>query len=128
MNEFKKEKKEYNFWHSPVSLAILFCILVVFVYNMVDLFKKERETAKKKELIQEQIDTLTKREKILSEDIKKLETEEGVEDIIREKYQVTKEGEKMVVIVDENEQTQNKEEESSPKHGFVNWFKSVFQK
>ena len=95
---------------------------------MVGLFKKERETAKKKELIQEQIDTLTKREKILFEDIGKLKTEEGVEDIIREKYQVTKEGEKMVVIVDENEQTQNKEEESSPKHGFVNWFKSFFNK
>ncbi len=125
MAEFKK-KDIYKFWHSPLALGALFCILVVFLYNIIGLYEKERETAKKKELILSQIETLRNREQNLSTDINKLKTEEGVEETIRDKYQVVKEGERMVVIVDE-ENKEKVEASTLSDHSFWGWIKKTFK-
>ena len=127
MADFNR-KNTYNFWHSPVALLALFCLLVLFAYNMVGLISKERETSKKKELVLAQIDTLRSREKGISSDIAKLKTDEGVEETIREKYQVAKEGEKMVTIVDPEKSNTEIESESLETHSFWGWVKSLFKK
>jgi cell division protein FtsB len=126
MIEFKNTN--YKFWHSPVALILLFLILIFFGYKIIDLIQKERETSHKKELILDQIDTLKSRESSLNNDIAKLETEEGREEIIREKYQVAKEGEKMVIIVDEDNRGDLINEGVKGSHGFWNWVKSIFRK
>jgi len=125
MNKFKKEN--YRFWHSPVALFLILFLLFLFGYKMIDLFEKERETSKKKELILDEINTLKERQIMLSKDMLKLNTEEGKEEILREKYQVVKEGEKLVTIVDE----ENKEDsliKDDNKHGFGNWIRRIFNK
>ncbi|MFA6999929.1 MAG: septum formation initiator family protein [Candidatus Paceibacterota bacterium] len=124
MSEFNRKNK-YNFWHSPLILIVLFCILILFAYNIIGLIEKERETTEKKNVILSNIETLRNREKTLSNDIGKLKTEEGVEETIRDKYQVVKEGEKMVVIVDE-EKKENPLLPEETKHGFVEWIKRMF--
>jgi len=123
MAEFKKKNK-YSFWFSPIVLVILLILLGFLVYSVAGLIKKEKETAVKKENVLDKIDSLETREESLTQDIHKLETEEGIEDTIREKYQVVKEGEKMVVIVDEEKPTP--EINSTKEHGFWNWLKNVF--
>jgi cell division protein FtsB len=117
------------FWHSPFALILLFFLLLFFGYKIIDLIQKERETSEKKELILDQIDNLKERENSLSKDISRLETEEGKEEIIREKYQVAKEGEKMVIIVNE-ERNPNLEivDKEIENHGFWNWIKRTFGK
>jgi len=121
----KFKKSNYKFWHSPFALVLLFCILILFGYKIIDLIQKERETAYKKNLILDKIDSLQGRESSLSLDISKLETEEGKEEVIREKYQVAKEGEKMVIIVDEENKDSSVTEEKTS-HGFWNWVKKIF--
>lgn len=126
MTKFKKSN--YKFWHSPIALIVLFCILILFGYKIIDLVKKERETAHKKDIILDKIDSLNLRAITLSKDISKLETEEGKEELIREKYQVVKEGEKMVIIVDEDNENDNLLEQKKTNHGFWNWVKRIFKK
>ncbi|MCX6756097.1 MAG: hypothetical protein NTX85_02050 [Candidatus Nomurabacteria bacterium] len=126
MAEFKR-KSTNTFWHSPLSLIVLFLILVIFSFNMVGLFKKERETANTKSLVLDKVGRLEDREKSLNSSIEKLKTEKGTEDVIREKYQVVKPGEKMLIIVDPND-TNTAPSESLKEHGFVNWFKNIFNK
>lgn len=126
MSEFNR-KNNHSFWHSPLALIVLLGILVVFIYNIVGLIEKERETTKKKNMILSNIETLRARENSLSKDIEKLKTEEGVEETIRDKYQVVKEGEKMVIIVDE-EKKEVPLVEKETKHGFVEWIKGIFKK
>ena len=121
-------KNTYNFWHSPLALLALFCLLVLFAYNMVGLIAKERETSKKKELVLAQIETLRAREKNISSDIAKLKTDEGVEETIREKYQVAKEGEKMVTIIDSEKSSTDIESDPLENHSFWGWIKSLFKK
>ncbi|HAE36709.1 MAG: hypothetical protein UR85_C0013G0006 [Candidatus Nomurabacteria bacterium GW2011_GWF2_35_66] len=125
MSEFNR-KNTNNFWHSPLVLIVLFCILVLFMYNIIGLIEKERETANKKNIILSNIETLRNREKSLSLDIEKLKTEEGIEETIRDKYQVVKEGEKMVVIVDEEKKESIVLGEEN-KHGFIEWIKGIFK-
>ena len=124
MKKFKKTN--YKFWHSPVVLIVVFFILVIFGYKIVDLIKKDIETARKKELVINEINSLKEREVSLNKDISKLKTDEGKEQIIREKYQVAKEGEKMVTIVEENNKTNSQPGAKSVRNGFWNWIKKVF--
>jgi cell division protein FtsB len=102
MAKFNKQK-EQKLWHSPLALLVLFLIVVVFSYNTIGLIIKERETTKNKESELMKIDDLRKRETSLSNDIARLSTDEGREESIRDKFQVVKPGEKMVVIVDEEQ-------------------------
>ena len=126
MYHFKK-KAEYKFWHSPIMLCIIFVIVIIFASNLVGLLEKEREISKRKELALDQIANLQKRQTTLESDIKRLETDEGVEDAIREKYQVVKAGEKVVTIVDEEEKDVSTDE-NNRSHGFWNFIKRIFSK
>ena len=125
MAEFKKHTKN-NFWHSPIMLVVLLGIVLVFTYNIVGLIKKENETASKKELILSEINNLQKRESDLIKNIEELKTEDGTERAIRDKYQVVKDGEKMVMIVDE-EKPKLTEDEVKSEHSFWSWFKGLFK-
>jgi hypothetical protein len=109
MDKFKKNN--YRFWHSPFALIIFFFVLVFFSYKMIDLFKKKNETEHKKELVLEEVNNLNNRKDLILEKIQRLETSIGEEEIIREKYQVVQEGEKMVIIVDEEPEEDSEEKE-----------------
>jgi cell division protein FtsB len=124
MKEFKKNN--YRFWHSPVALGIIFLILVVSGFKIIDLVKKERDTAHEKEIVLDQLAGLKKREDALNNNISKLETEEGKEEIIREKWPVVKEGEKMVTVVTEGKKIDSGTTGANTNHGFWNWIKKIF--
>ena len=124
MAEFKK-KNQYPFWHSPIMLGILFCFLILFSFNVIKLVEKERETSKNKIIELNKIEDLRTREASLSADLNKLNTESGVEDTIRNKFQVVKPGEKVVAIVDEDAPKPEVTETES--HGFWSWVKNMFK-
>lgn len=102
MSEFKKKQKS-TFWHSPLFLGVLFVIFVLFSYNIIDLVSKARETSIKRDRELDRIEALRQREQSLSSSIERINTEEGIEEVIREKYKVVKPGEKEVIIVDEED-------------------------
>ena len=99
MAQFKDKKDYKQLWHSPLTLLILFCILIIFAYNMIGLIQKEGETRRKKIVELENIENLRKRQSNLDTNIAKLNTDEGVEELIREKYQVAKAGESVIRIL-----------------------------
>lgn len=125
MREFKK-KNQYSFWHSPIILGVLFCILVIFSFNVIKLIEKERLTSRNKIIELNKIEELKQREASLNSDIEKLGTDNGIEDTIRNKFPVAKPGEKVVSIVDEEEKKPIIEEENN--HGFWSWIKGMFSK
>ena len=124
----KSKKNTYRFWHSPLALFLLFIVLIFFGYKIIYLIEKQRDTAHKKELLQNEISNLLTKESSLKRDISKLETDEGKEEIIRSKYQLIKDGEKMVTIVDEDNKNDAVSETGLENHGFWNWIKRIFTK
>ena len=122
----KSKKTIYKFWHSPIALIMLLFILILFGYKMIYLIKKERETAHTKAEILDNLNTLQKKEASLTKDISRIETDGGKEEIIREKYPMVQNGEKMVTIVDEDVKENPVEEKAGSSHGFWNWIKGIF--
>src|SRR5665811_1950081 len=104
MAEFQKKRNgKSNIWHSPLVLFILLCIVLLFMYNMIGLVEKVRDSTKKREVVQAQINDMNKSKISLESNISKLQNDAGIEQTIRDKYQLVKPGEKMVVIVDPNQ-------------------------
>ncbi len=122
---FYQKKQNSNLWHSPIMLLVLFCIVLIFMYNMIGLVDKAQDTSKKREIVSTQIDILRERESNLISDIAKLKTDIGTEEALREKYQLVKSGEKMVVIVDEK--NVKSEEEVPRSSGFIEFFRNLFK-
>jgi len=101
--------------------------MVFFSYQMIDLFKKKNETAYKKELVLNEVNSLNDRKDLITEKILRLETSIGEEEILREKYQVVKPGEKMINIVEEEiEEEQFIEEKKG--NIFIDWIKKLYKK
>ena len=126
MAQFNKKNK-YNFWHSPPALIALFCLFLLFAYNMIGLVKKERETNRNKISELKKIEELRKRQDILSRDLDKLNTSDGIEESVRDKFQVVKPGEKMVTIV-EDEQKNPEPVNEITDHSFWGYIKRLFSR
>ncbi len=124
MKEFKKNNNK--FYHSPVFLLVLLLLLLLLFYKVFGLIQKEKESSRNKDLLLSQIEDLKIREFKLSNEISSLETEEGVERLIRDKYQVAKEGEKMVVIVGDEDLKVS--ETKNDKSKLRLWFEKIFGK
>jgi cell division protein FtsB len=122
----KKWKNNYKFWHSPLALGLFFCVLLIFAYKIVDIYKKDVETARNKELVLNNINSLKEKEDTLNKDIAKLNTEEGKEEVIREKLQFAKENEKMVTIVDSYGTDSQQPETKMENTGFWGFIKKIF--
>ncbi len=126
MRQFK-ERNINSFWHSPLVLVILFGLLIIFIYNVIGLVETQRETNKKKELSMQEIDTLNDRKELLTNEIRELRTNEGIEKTVREKFLVGKPQEKMVTIIDPQE-NDNLSQIDKKDHSFWTWFKMLFSK
>jgi cell division protein FtsB len=122
MGNFQGQKNKRKFWHTWPILLILFLFLVFFIYGVVTLFGKMMETSKNKKIAEEKLENLERRKEKLLVDIEELSNDKGKERIFRENYGFAREGEGVVVIVDEK---LNDTEEIEPKNkGFFNKIKS----
>lgn len=127
MAEFQTKKDSKRIWHSPLMLFVLLFILLLFMYNMIGLLEKARDTSQKREMVLSQMNSITERQQIEEKNIAKLQTNSGIEETLRDKYHLVKEGEQMVVIVDQDVDKLNKKEEKSSKLGIVQFFKNLFK-
>lgn len=123
MRKFKKKKNK--FLYSPIVLLVLFGLLVLLGFKIWDLVEKHQQTTLFRKIAEEEFDNLSKRAEDLNQNISDLNTEEGKEGIIRVKYQVAKEGEKVLSIIGEEEEAQTEEIEKGNK-SFVDKIKSFF--
>jgi cell division protein FtsB len=83
------------------------------------------ETAKNKKIEEDKITELKQRKDTLTSEIAKLKTEKGVEENIREKFGWVKDGEDMIVVVDDNEQTNSNN--TTQVNGFLSFFRKIFK-
>ena len=125
MRNFQKKPGPRHFFQSKPILIILALILLIIIWNTFSLMGKMRETNRKKEVEEAKIADLESRKEKLLNDIERLNTIQGKEEIIRENFGVVKEGEQVIVIVeDKNEKEIIKEEESK----FRSFFRNLFDR
>ncbi len=110
---------------SKPVLGFLSIVILVFSWSVVGLIGKMQETSKNKQAVQARMLELTKNKEKLTADISKLQTDEGMEESIREKFGWVKEGEGVIVVVDDKSAQEPQKEEDSG--GIFSFFKNLFK-
>ncbi|MBI2617970.1 septum formation initiator family protein [Candidatus Kaiserbacteria bacterium] len=121
MFDFYERRKIRQLLYSWPSLIVLIALSVLLVPGVFEVYQQEKETRINKNQRLSHLEGLTVREEALQEEIDRLNTERGVEEEIRQKFEVAKEGERVIVIVDTPKATET--EENSRNSGF---FKKLF--
>lgn len=119
----------HSFWkrllHSNLGILVCSIFLLLFLFNIIKFTIKNFETRKNRQVAKEQLDNLQREKQLLQNDIEKLKTEDGVEESIRDKFGLAKDGEGLVVIVDEeNKKTEEKQKKLA---NFWDKFKEWFR-
>jgi cell division protein FtsB len=126
MKKFQKKNRWGRFVQSKPFSIFLFAVLILSAWNIFNLFGKWQDTNKNKNIEQEKIMDLERRKQNLSLDIEKLSTDRGKEEMIRENFGMTREGEEVIVIVDEKKS--NNPEKDLKNKGFFSFFKNIFSR
>lgn len=103
MRELENRQKFRRRLYSMPALAALLVMTVLLVKGAYTMVLTERESAEGAEFLALEVASLSAREAVLGEAIEKLNTEDGIEEEIKSKYNVAREGEYVAVIVDRPE-------------------------
>ncbi|MEK7133522.1 MAG: hypothetical protein AAB804_00445 [Patescibacteria group bacterium] len=79
----------------------LFALVSVLAFGMWNAYRKEGESMALRIEAETQLKDYTDRRDQLNEDIADLQTDRGVEAVLREQYALAARGEKLIVIVDQ---------------------------
>jgi cell division protein FtsB len=113
MFDFYEQRKIRQFLYSWPLLILLGIILVIFLRAAWGASVQERETQVIKQQRLAYLEELEAREASIQAEIDRLSTGRGIEEEIRQKFEVAKEGEKVIVIVDAPEDSGPSSEKSS---------------
>jgi cell division protein FtsB len=95
-HEKRKIKSVLYSWPSIIFLAVLAVFLSTAVYER---FSREREMAAKRDALASELETLEGRAASLQAEVDRLQSERGIEEEIRDRYEVSKRGEEVVVLI-----------------------------
>ena len=101
MKELQRKQGIRRIVYSIPSLIILSIIALILTKGALGVMNKERTSSELSKDLEEKAAALVLREQELREGVRRLETEEGIKDEIREKFSVTEEGELVAVIIDD---------------------------
>ena len=101
VKELQRKQRLKRLVYSWPSLVLLAIFSVLLVRGAVEIFGKERESAKVVAELEERTMSLAAREAYLQGEIKSLNTKEGIIEEIKRKFSATREGEYVAILVEE---------------------------
>ncbi|MFN3188435.1 MAG: septum formation initiator family protein [Candidatus Paceibacteria bacterium] len=104
MLEFYKQKRWWSVLQSPIVIIILLILVFVLGKEVYERYTIEREMAGRRVEVERRLGELKERRDVLKEKVEYLSHERGIEAEMRRNFDVVQEGEKVVIILDdENE-------------------------
>src|SRR3989344_2886416 len=100
MLEFHEKRKLKRLLYSKAVLFVLLVTVLIFARGVWGIYQKERNAREKRAEAQSMLTELQKREASLEANIARLKTQKGVEEEIRSRFDVAKEGEHVLILVD----------------------------
>lgn len=124
MFDFQEKRKLKQFLYSKITLVVLVVVVGLLLNSVWNIYTKERETRIVRKNLEREFLELQEREELLREEIERLKTPRGIEEEIRSKFEVSKDGEKVMVIVDptKDKETQIYKRKNSFWSKFLNFF------
>jgi cell division protein FtsB len=113
MFDFHEKRKIKSLLYSKVVIFGLFLIAIVTSVAVYDRYVVAEEMEQKLEAKQAELSHLKQRAQALESKVKYLEDERGIEEELRNRFDVAREGEQVVVLIDQKK-TGNEEASSVP--------------
>ncbi len=125
MDDFRTKKQKKALLYSWPVLAALGIVVLITLYSLIRIVGKSIETSKNRRVADAALVELKAKEAKLQSDIDDLQTDQGTEAAIRQKFGAVKEGEHLVVIVNDKAETPDP---NAPKQsgGFWAFLKRLF--
>ncbi len=127
MFDFYEKRKIRSFVYSKFSIGILIIFSILLSGSVYERFVVEREMKEKMLVKEEELELLKERAEVLKEKVDNLKNERGIEEELRSRFDVAKEGEQIVIIIDDNEESDIKTKDfSSPPGNDTTYEKKSF--
>ncbi|MBI2627408.1 septum formation initiator family protein [Candidatus Nomurabacteria bacterium] len=110
--------------HSRPVLAFLGILTLIFAWSVFSFMGKMEITVENRKVAENKVAELKKEKEKLSSDIAKLNTPGGIEESIRLKFGLAKEGENVIVVVGDENPPETK---IAPSPGFFSFFEDWFK-
>lgn len=101
MRNFNQRRLWRNIMQSKPVLVLLGVVILAFAWSVLGFWNKMQETQKNKQMAEAKVAELEQQKEKLLSDINNLNTIEGKERIFRENYGLAKEGEEVIIVVED---------------------------
>jgi cell division protein FtsB len=126
MKNFQKKNRQRTFLQSKFVLVVLGLLIITFSWSIIELAGKLQNTIENKKIAENKVKELQKEKEGLLYDIANLNTDKGVEESIRERFGLAKDGEEMIIIVDDKNSTETVNNKPGNK-GLFSFLKNLFK-
>jgi cell division protein FtsB len=121
MVNWKERRNPVRVFARRLGMLGLVILVIVAVGAVWGVYKKERESRILRTQAEAELADLRLREERLKEDIEKLQTDRGLEERLRDQYEVAKKGERLLIIVEPATPAPTRATSS-----VLQWFRDVF--
>jgi len=102
MLDFQQKRKLRAFIYNKITLGVFSFVVLILLFSTFNVWNKKVESQRLTESSLAKVLEMEKRNDFIDSQIERLNTQEGIEEEIRSKFSVAKEGEKVVVVVNDN--------------------------
>jgi cell division protein FtsB len=124
MFDFQQKRKIRKVIYSKMFFVVLLILIAILAKATYEIYKKESLSSESLNETQKELGDLKSRQSMLNSEISKLNTDSGIEEEIRSKFDVAKPGETVVVVVGAN--TSSSENDTSSNAGFWQTILNLF--
>jgi len=120
INDFRKKRQFKRMLYSTGVLVLLGIVVFFLGRATWDVYQKAKLTSENRQEALNELTRLQKQEATLKAELERLQTDRGIEEELRSKFNVAKEGEQVITIVSPQNTTENSDDQVLP------WWKRVF--
>ncbi|OGG41609.1 hypothetical protein A2837_00440 [Candidatus Kaiserbacteria bacterium RIFCSPHIGHO2_01_FULL_46_22] len=102
MSLLRKKSWWQQIVRSPIAIIFLLGLSIMFAFAVHDRYVVERDMADRRAKSEAELERETDRRSELEKKVEKLNSEQGIESEIRKNFDVAREGETVVVLVEED--------------------------
>lgn len=122
MVQFGRKKQLTDYFYSKPVIAVLLILVGLLSFSVFERFQIEREMAARRIAAEEEYKSLEIRREELQEKVDYLSAQRGIEEEIRKHFDVAKTGEKVVILLGEDEEkATGTVDQESPKKWYQFW-------
>ena len=105
MLDFQQKRKVKSFMYNRVTIGLLFVFVLYASFSTFRVYKKQKESEYLRGVVEKKVYELEAKDRQINEKIQDLDTDQGLEREIRGKFNVAKDDENMVIILENEEAT-----------------------